>query len=82
MDIHLKEFQRLNVTNQDIFDADVLIILKDGTNLSSWSDVESREEILYLSEDLSDAADVRFRYKDLKSLKAIILRNLSEGHFT
>ena len=71
----LKEFEKLNTTTDSIYDLgdlDVLIILKDGTNLTNWPDVEEKKDILYLSEDLSDCTDLSYRYAGLKSLKAIV----------
>ena len=43
---YLKEFERLNTTTESIHDLKghkVLIILNDGTNLTSWEDVEWKE---------------------------------------
>ena len=78
MNNHLKEFQKLNASNQSIFDADLLIILKDGTNLNSWSDVDNDQDILYISEDLANVNDLKGRYKDLRRLKAIVAYNVSD----
>ena len=71
----LKEFEKLNTTTDSIYDLgdlDVLIVLKDGTNLISWEDVEDNNDIIYLSEDLSDCTDLSDKYSGLKSLKAIV----------
>ena len=79
---YLNEFEKLNTTTNSIFDLgenEVLIVLKDGTNLTSWDDVDDKEDILYLSEDLSDFTDLSDRYKDLKSLKAIVATNVTSN---
>ena len=71
---YLEEFERMNVTTQSIHDLEgleVLIILENGENLTSWSGV-NREDILYLSEDLSGSSDLSEKYMGLKSLKAIV----------
>ena len=71
----LKEFEELNKTCDSIYnlgDHKVLILLKDGTNLTSWNEVENREDIIYISEDLSGVTDLSFRYHGLKSLKGIV----------
>lgn len=76
----LEEFEKLNKTCKSIYDLgdlNVLIILKDGTNLTDWSEVENKEDIIYVSEDLSAYGDLSERYKDLKSLKAIGALNVS-----
>ena len=42
---YLKEFEELNTTTDSIYDLgdyEVLIILKDGTNLTSWDDVSKK----------------------------------------
>ena len=86
---YLKEFERLNTTTESIYDLGdnkVLIILKDGTNLTRWEDVEWKEgyygkyddTILYISEDLSGFMDLSERYKKLKSLKAIVASGVSD----
>ena len=72
---YLKEFEELNTTTDSIYDLeehDVLIILKDGTNLTSWDDVESKKEIIYISEDLTGKANFLRKYKGLSNLKAIV----------
>lgn len=53
---YLEEFEKLNETTESVFDlgeSGILIILKDGTNLTSWYDVDDVDDVLYLSEDLS-----------------------------
>ena len=72
---YLNEFERLNTTTQsihDLKDYNVLIILKDKTNLTSWRDVENTDDVIYISEDLSGYRDLSERYKDFKSLRAIV----------
>lgn len=76
----LTEFELLNTTTNSIHDLgeyDVLIILKNGDNLTSWDDVSDKEDILYVSEDLSVVTDFTDRYRDLKSLKAIVAINVT-----
>ncbi|WP_407374600.1 BspA family leucine-rich repeat surface protein [Methanobrevibacter sp.] len=71
----LIEFEKLNTTCNSIYDFeefDVLIILNDGTNLTSWNDVENKNEIIYVSEDLSKFTDLSYKYADLTNLKAIV----------
>ena len=77
----LKEFERLNTTTQSIHDLGnhkVLIILKDGTNLTSWEDVENRDDVIYVSEDLSDYKNLSEKYMDLRSARAIVAFGLSD----
>ena len=53
--IHLYDFEHLNTTTSSIYelgDINVLIILENGENLTSWNQVKNREEIAYISEDL------------------------------
>ena len=75
----LNEFERLNTTTNTIYDLGeykTLIILEDGTNLTDWDNVENKDDILYVSEDLSDYKDLTAKYKDLKSLKSIVATNV------
>lgn len=77
---HLDEFERLNKTTKSIFDLgsyDVLIILEDGTNLTSWDDVKNKEDIVYVSEDLSKETLLYKKYANLGSLRLIIVQNVS-----
>ena len=72
---YLREFEELNTTTCSIYDLEennVLIILKDGTNLTNWDDVDNKNEIIYISENLSDCNDLSNKYKNLNSLKAIV----------
>ena len=77
----LKEFEKLNTTTESIYDLgdlEVLIVLNDGTNLTSWDDVEDKNDIIYLSENLSDCTDLYNKYSGLKSLKAIVPYGVSD----
>ena len=78
---HLNEFKRLNTTTDSIFELEsneVLIILKDGTNVTSWSDVKNRKDVMYVSEDLSQKTDADYYYHDLENAYIIIAKNLSD----
>ena len=78
---YFKEFEKLNTTTSSIYDLgdlDVLIILKDGTNLTSWSDVKDKSEVLYVSEDLSDRLLLSGNYSNLVSLESIIVKGISD----
>jgi hypothetical protein len=72
----LREFEMLNTTTQSIFelnDLNVLIILKDGSNLTSWDYVDDKDDIVYITEDLFGQTNLANRYAGLTSLKAIIV---------
>ncbi len=72
---YLKEFEELNTTCKSIYDLgdfDVLIILKDGTNLTSWDDVEDKCDVIYVSENLSSYTNLKGKYRFFRSLKAIV----------
>lgn len=88
----LKDFEWLNIATPSIYDLgdyEVLIVLKDGTNLTSWDDVEYLRDILYVSEDLSDVDDLSKHYYEkagqvysnffhvnpFRKLKAIVAQN-------
>lgn len=76
----LQEFEKLNKTTDSIYDLgnlNALIILKDGTNLTRWLDVDNKSEVLYVSEDLSGYTDLSRRYSGLTSLKAIVATGVS-----
>ena len=76
----IHQFEELNTTCESIYDLrylDVLIILKDGTNLTSWDDVADKSEVLFVSENISRQKDLREKYKDLSSMKAIVTTELS-----
>lgn len=73
--IYLNDFEHLNTTTESIYELrefNVLIILTNGTNLTNWDDVENREDIQYISEDLFGETHLEGRYKGLKNLKAIV----------
>ena len=72
----LEEFEKLNVTTDNIYDLgkfDVLIILKDGTNLTTWSDVDNKSDVLYVSENLSSRWNLSRLYSGLTSMKAVVI---------
>lgn len=82
---YFKEFEQLNTTTSSIYDLgdlEVLIILKDGTNLTSWMDVEDKNDILYVSEDLSKKRYLYSRYENLESLKAMVVKGVTDKVFT
>lgn len=86
----LKEFERLNVTTENIYELDgfeILIILKDGRNLTDLDDVENLGDIIFISEDLSKKSDLSYHFcdvifsdisSDFINLKAIVVKNLSD----
>lgn len=74
---YFKEFEQLNTTTSSIYDLgdyNLLIILKDGTNLTRWSDVKCNQDILYISEDLSKKSFLKYKYQYYDSLKAAVLK--------
>lgn len=80
LDNPLKDFKKLNETTDSVFDLgphEVLIVLEDGENLTSWDDVGDKSEILYISEDLSGVDYLGRRYQDLKNAKLIIAQNVT-----
>ena len=82
---YLEEFEKLNTTTSSIHELgnlDVLIILKDGTNLTSWDDVENKRDIIYVSEDLSECFDLSSKYSGLTSLRAIVVTQFPEHVIT
>ena len=71
----LREFELLNTTTESIYELNglkVLIILKDGSNLTSWRDVQNKDDIIYITEDLFGEENLKNRYAELTSLKAIV----------
>ena len=71
----LREFELLNTTTQSIYELNelnVLMILKDGSNLTRLEYVDDKEDIIYISEDLFGKTDLANRYAGLTSLKAIV----------
>ena len=78
---YLNEFEKLNTTTESIYDLgdfNVLIILNDGTNLTDWNDVKNKQDIIYISEDLTNHTTLKEKYKGLKSLKAIVTSDLPD----
>ena len=78
---YLKEFEKLNTTTESIFDLEgnnVLIILKDGTNFTSWEDVQNKEDIIYVSENLARKRNLKEKYAGLKSLKGIVTPKINK----
>ena len=88
--VYEESFEKLNTTTNTIYDLEdvpVLIILKDGTNLTSWDDVEWQldkygqkynTDVLYVCEDLSNEYDLTNKYKGLKSLRSIEILGISD----
>ena len=77
----LDQFENLNTTCEsihDLGDLDVLIVLKDGTNLTSWEGLEDRSEVLFVSEDLSNQDNLIGKYRDMTGLKAIVTTEISD----
>ena len=72
---YLEDFERLNTTTKSIYDLEdnnVLIILKNGTNLTDWEDVEDVDDVLYVSEDLSGFEDLWCNYHSFYYLKVVV----------
>lgn len=79
---YLREFEQLNTTTESIYDLEghkVLIILKDGTNLTSWYDVENKNDVIYVSEDLSKYIHLSRKYYGLRCLRAIVITDFSNN---
>jgi hypothetical protein len=79
---YFREFEELNTTTSSIYDLgdlEVLIILKDGTNLTSWSDVQDKKDVLYVSEDLSGQRFLSSKYSSLESLKSIVVKGMTSN---
>ena len=77
---YLEEFESLNTTTRSIFDLEdynVLIILKDGTNLTGWNKVKDINDVLYVSENLSRFRNLSAKFKDFQSLKAVVASEIS-----
>ena len=77
---YLEHFERLNTTTDSIYNLgehDVLIILKDGTNLTDWEKVDSNQDILYISEDLSNCNYSPRKYIYSTSLKAAVITGVT-----
>ena len=79
---YFKEFEEFNRTCESIYrlgDLEVLIILKDGTNLTSWQDVDDKDDIIFVSENLSNCMHLSYRYANLTNLKAIVIDKTSDN---
>ncbi|WP_407377469.1 BspA family leucine-rich repeat surface protein [Methanobrevibacter sp.] len=77
---HLRQFDKLNTTTDSIFDLKdnkVLIILKDGKNLTDWNHVVDKRKVIYVSENLSGQKDLSFKYNNLRSLRAVVTTGVS-----
>ena len=77
---HLKRFKELNTTTDSIFNISpyqVLIILKDGTNITDWKEIEDKKDILYISEDLSGESYISNKYRDLEGMRLIIAQGIT-----
>ena len=71
----LEDIERMNTTTRSICDLEgnsVLIVLEDGTNLTDWEDVEDKDDVLYVSEDLSGFTDLKGKYSSFYHLKAVV----------
>lgn len=75
----LGEFQRLNTSCDDVCDIDLLIILKDGTNLTRWDDVQRRGDVIFISEDLSKCGNLKEKYECFTNLELLIVRNVTQN---
>ena len=72
---YLSEFKKLNKTTKSIYDLEdnkVLIILNDGTNLTNWNKVKNKQDIVYISENLSNKRKISKRYANLTNLRGIV----------
>lgn len=78
---YLGKYASLNTTTKNIHNLEhhkVLIILKDGTNITDWKDVADKSQILLIREDLSGYSDMSERYAGLKSVEVIVISGLSD----
>lgn len=78
---YFRQFEELNTTTSSIYDLgdlEVLIILKDGTNLTSWRDVLDKNDVIYVSEDVSGRSYLSNKYSDMGSLKSIIIKGMTD----
>ena len=74
---YLKEFEQMNETTESVFDLgehELLIVLNDGTNLTSWDDVDDFNDVLYISEDFSGQKTFT-RYGRCNNVKVIVMQN-------
>ena len=88
----LKEFEKLNTTTDNVYELgeyDNLIILKNGENHTDFSSIESLEDIIFISQDVSTFNELSNRYclnnltffrreNPLKNLKAIVPLNVND----
>ena len=82
MTSNFTDFEKLNTAVSSIYglgESCVLIILNDGTNLTSWSEVGDKSDVLFVSESLSNVDDLTGRYADLNNLKAIVISDIADG---
>lgn len=74
---YLDDFEKMNRTTKNVFDLGelgLLVILKDGTNLTSWWDIDDYDEVSYISVDFSrQKTPVRCRW--CKNAKVVIVQN-------
>ena len=78
---YLNEFEQMNETTESVFDlgeSGLLVILNDGTNLTSWGDVDDLDDVLYISEDLS-RQERYTRFDDCSNVKVIIMQNYTDS---
>ena len=78
---YFEHFEKLNSATDSIYDLgdnEVLIILKDGTNLTSWDNVSNQHDILYISEDFSNRKVITRKYRYLTSLKATVVVGITK----
>lgn len=77
----LKEFEKYNTTTSNIYELgeyDVLIILNDGSNLTSYDSISNDEEVLFISENLEDCSNLSRKY-NYPNVKAIVTKNFNEN---
>jgi len=89
----LREFERLNVTTENIYDLGKyanLIILKNGENHTDFLSVDNLEDIIFISQDVSGIEDLSNKYclenklslkrheNPLKNVKAMVVVNVSD----
>ncbi len=90
----LADFENLNTTTKSIYELDgidCLIILKNGENLTDFSEVKDLADIVYISLDLSQKEDLsnyffykkfsfsRYGHNQLKNVKAIVALNVKSN---
>ena len=78
-DDSLSQFEEANITTESIYELDkhqVLIILDDGTNLTSYDDVPDKGRVIFISEDLRNHQNLNRRY-NYPNLRALVACNVS-----